>query len=318
MYHPYFRGRQNELIVIRDRAELLAKAGFVPIVEPVKEAINGLVRATNKVASFGGSTIVIVTPTCGDFAGKQAELARVLLTEFMDVPGLSFGVRIEPTSDLVDVAATCRDYDKVPLTIVHCGYPDGRSVAAALSGCARIAKHVFMDESCGKLYRKHFKTSERVLIRDGFKRRTNREYPLVEPFSELHVTFPDEGMTGFGDFLIVGDDYQEAGGPAYAVAIHLTYIDSQQDDEMFVLHFVSDTTDTPQDPAGKFAEALGKLVSEVERGDRPILRTSAVEEFLELHRNQHFPGLGIVKKLSMLHHIETLERHLRSQGSEGR
>ena len=30
-------------------------------------------------------------------------------------------------------------------------------------------------------------------------------------------------MDGFGDFLIVGDDYSDTGGPAYAVAIHLTF-----------------------------------------------------------------------------------------------
>jgi hypothetical protein len=35
-------------------------------------------------------------------------------------------------------------------------------------------------------------------------------------------------MDGFGDFLIVGDDYSESGGPAYAIAIHLTFITSCQ------------------------------------------------------------------------------------------
>ena len=67
-------------------------------------------------------------------------------------------------------------------------------------------------------------------------------------------------MSGFGDFLIVGDEYSESGGPAYTIAIHLTYIDFDQDEAMHVRHFLSDRQDTPKDPGGKFSEALTKLV----------------------------------------------------------
>jgi hypothetical protein len=110
---------------------------------------------------------------------------------------------------------------------------------------------------------------------------------------------------------MVGDDYSEGGGPAYAVVIHLTFIDSSKDEEMFIHHFKSDRHDTPTDPAGKFAEALTKLVAEVNRANTPIVRTAAVQEFLDLQTRRHFPGLGYVKKLSMSHHIETLARYLR-------
>lgn len=34
MYHPYFRGKQFELITIREMAPLLAARHFVPIIEP--------------------------------------------------------------------------------------------------------------------------------------------------------------------------------------------------------------------------------------------------------------------------------------------
>ena len=119
-------------------------------------------------------------------------------------------------------------------------------------------------------------------------------------------------MDGFGDFLIVGDDYSETGGPAYAVAIHLTFIDPDKDDAMQIYHFVSDRQDTPQDPAGKFAEALEKMISILKKKNSKIEETSAVQEFRELHRRGHFPGLGYIKKLSMNHHIETLARYFDS------
>ena len=64
------------------------------------------------------------------------------------------------------------------------------------------------------------------------------------------------------------------------------------------------------DPAGKFAQALNKLVKELESGKSKLLGTSAIKEFRELHTKGHFPGLGYVKKLSMKHHIETLADYL--------
>jgi len=134
----------------------------------------------------------------------------------------------------------------------------------------------------------------------------NAEYPPVETFSDLHVTYPEQGMDGYGDFLTVGDNYSEGGGPAYAVAIHLTFIDSDQDAAMFIYHFKSDTNDTPTDPAGKFAQALSKLIAKLDSGDSNLLETSAVLEFRDLHERGHFPGLGYVKKLSIKHHLETL------------
>ena len=119
-------------------------------------------------------------------------------------------------------------------------------------------------------------------------------------------------MNGFGDFLIVGDDYSESGGPAYAVAIHLTFIDADQDDSMFIYHFVSERQDTPTDPAGKFAEALDEMMATLNDRHSKVLETSAVQEFRLLHKQRHFPGLGYVKKLSMKHHIETLAHYFQT------
>jgi hypothetical protein len=117
-------------------------------------------------------------------------------------------------------------------------------------------------------------------------------------------------MDGFGDFLIVGDDYTEGGGPAYAVAIHLTFINPEKDEVMYIYHFVSDTKDTPTDPAGKFAQALNKLIAKLDTGASHLVETSSIVEFRKLHHEGHFPGLGQVKKLSLIHHIKTLADYL--------
>jgi hypothetical protein len=92
------------------------------------------------------------------------------------------------------------------------------------------------------------------------------------------------------------------------VAIHLTYI--KDDDEiMNICHFVSDNNDTPTNPAGKFAEALNKLIIRVDE-DEQIYKSNAYEKYKKLHEDGHYPGLGIVKKLSMQHHIEVLADYL--------
>jgi hypothetical protein len=96
------------------------------------------------------------------------------------------------------------------------------------------------------------------------------------------------------------------------VAIHLTFIDSEQDDAMQIYHFVSDSQDTPKDPAGKFAEALAKMIQKIDMPGSKVLQTAAVAEFRTLHKQGHFPGLGYVKKLSMNHHIETLASYFKT------
>jgi hypothetical protein len=49
----------------------------------------------------------------------------------------------------------------------------------------------------------------------------------------------------------------------------------------------------------------------LDKRNSKILETSAVKEFMDLHRQGHFPGLGHIKKLSMNHHIETLADYFR-------
>ena len=307
MYYPYFRGKQYELITIRESSKLLADSQFVPIIEPVKESTSGLERAVSEVSQAGGECILVVNPKCGSHCEDSKAIRSLVKTVFANFAGLSAGILLTSAMSATDAKTLCDQQANRPVTLVHYGFEDGRVLAEALADCPNVTRHVFVDGFCTKLYRRHFLNNTRILLKDGFKKRdSNRDYPNHESFSDLHVTFEDEGMNGFGDFLVVGKDFSEYGGPAYAVAIHLTYIDEQKDNEMFIYHFLSERINTPTDPAGKFAEAVSKLATEVEKDNSPILRSLAVQEFLDLHRTHHFPGLGYVKKLSMQHHIETL------------
>ncbi|HWM68733.1 MAG TPA: sce7725 family protein [Steroidobacteraceae bacterium] len=310
MYHPYVRGKQYELITIREMASVIATAGFTPIIEPVRETLSGLQKALEAVVEADGQAIVIVNPHHGELSADGTSLTQLLKDEF-NHPKIAAGILLKEgmtTEEALKYYGTHKDHGPV---FIHAGFSDAKTLAQRLSKPTARQWHVFDEGYCGKLYQKHFAGAHRVLLRDGFERKRNADYHIVEPFSDLHATYKDEGMDGFGDFLIVGDDFTEGGGPAYAVAIHLTYINPDQDDTMQVYHFVSKTQDTPLDPAGKFAEALSKMIETLDDPNSHVLETDAVEEFRDLHEQGHFPGLGYIKKLSMNHHIDTLADYLR-------
>lgn len=310
MYHPYFRGKQFELITIRETAQLMAESGFIPIIEPVRESLGGLRKALATVKEFEGEAIAIVNPHHGDHGEDGSDISSLLSGEFADDDSIIAGILLKKDMSVKEALECYEQHKDHGIALIHAGFTEAKSLADALGDDLPDIKNIFFESHCGKLYRKHFQSSQRVLLRDGFKRRRNADHPTMEEFSDLHVTFQEEGMDGFGDFLIVGDEYTEGGGPAYAVAIHLTFIDPEKDDAMYIYHFVSDTKDTPTDPAGKFAEALGALIKKLNTGKSKLLETVAVKEFRQLHAKGHFPGLGYVKKLSMKHHIETLAQYM--------
>lgn len=311
MYYPYFRGKQFELIAIRESAVVLAESNFCPIIEPVKETLNGLHKTLTEICRVYGRAVVVVNPLHGDHSRDGTGITDLLTDEYLDKPGISAGILLRADMTPAEAMACYAKHHAHQPMFIHAGFTEARELADLLGASLPQTRHAFFDNYCKKLYRRHYDGCFRVLIKDGFEKRKNAAHPPLEAFSDLHLTYPEEGMNGFGDFLIVGDDFSEGGGPAYAVAIHLTFIDPRKDDEMFIYHFVSTTRDTPTDPAGKFGQALDKLVEKYKSGTSYLYETTAIQELLVLHEKGHFPGLGVVKKLSMKHHIETLSTFLR-------
>ncbi len=316
MYHPYLRGKQYELIALRENAGLVSGAGMHPIIEPVRADLGALRRAIDALSESGAGCTVVVNPRVGEIRDRL----DFLMTEvFANRPSswarVEAGFYVHPETQLAEVSTFLAATGELDVSLVHGGFPDGAGLAAAVSGAPQLRRNVFLDGETGRLYRRHFPENDapRVLIRDGFKQQQkNSQYPESDHFSDLHVTFADERMSGFGDYLTVGDSFSESGGPAYAVAIHLTYLDREGD--MHTFHFVSDQTDSPTNPGGKFLEALAKLVAKVEERDSQVLRTRACEEFLSLYAREYYPGLGYVKKLSMQHHLELMSSVTQSGG----
>lgn len=315
MYHPYYRGKQFELLSIRENADLLQAAGFVPIVEPVKKSFRGLRNAITEVNDAGGEIVVVINPSVGDLAGDPESVLAFLRDESFIASPVVPGIIVTPGTTLDDILyLVSRIEDVSSLAVVHAGFTDGKALGSVIGELGAKIKHIFPDHASGLLYRRHFRNrgdDESIVVIDGHHRRNNADYKSLttEWFADVHLTYEEMGFNGFGDYLIVGDYYSSGGGPAWAVAIHICYIDPEDEDQLHVAHFVSDSNDSQVDPAGKFMEALAKLIAEVDLPTSKIYETKAIAEFRDLHSRAHYPGLGYVKKLSMGHHVETYAKY---------
>jgi len=314
MYYPFIRGKQFELLMLREMAPMISQWEFVPIIEPVRRNLTALRRTVKALIENNCRFILIVNPIVGELKNTDTLLNEIVHGDLRDYDNYSPGINLTSDHDLDDVKMLFKKYRLPEVALIHWGFKDGKGLSAMLQKQKMgVSEHIFVEHSTR--YRKHFQGYTRVVIEGGFEVINNKDYPDSEEFSELYLTYGDLGADAFGDFLIIGKQYKDGGGPAWAVAIHLTYKDSKADDIIAVKHYKSDTVDTRTDPAGKFLQALRKLNDDVRSPNSQILRTKAVEEYLRHYKRQHFPGLGYVKKLSMQHHLELMAHVLIEEGA---
>lgn len=304
MYFPYLRGRQFELIALRELVEKgVLSSRITPIIEPVKLS-STLVKTIEAYGENRKQLAIITNPKVGSFSSDAKEEKNQKLKEslsaclkennnilYMNLLRASSKPEkfIERHAD--NMGTICVDKGAVPVYESYFSETD-------------VKFNLIPDESG---FRRKVRKN-RVLLADKFnKQERNNDYIEIddEPFSEDHLYYSEDGYVGFADYSVVGEEYNETGFAPYAVAIHIVYFDA--DESLRVKHFVSDSNDDISDPAGKFQEALSKLV---EWNAEKKLDTVAMKEFEDLYRREAYPGLGTVKKLSIMHHLELIGRYL--------
>lgn len=306
MYFPYLRGRQFELIALRELVEnSLLSEKIIPIVEPVKLS-STLVTSIRTFNEADKKLALVLNPQVGSFYSDLNKEKNVTLKEkFLDsirydniikTLYLNFNSKTEldELSGKIDI----------PGMITICDNKDYIPIYEKVFSSKETYYNLIPDES---VFRRKIRRN-RVILNDKFKKQSrNTDYAEIvdEPFSDDHLYYIDDGYVGFSDYSIIGNEYNETGFAPYAVAIHIVYFD--EDQSLRIRHFVSDTNDDISDPAGKFEEAVRKLV---EWNNCAELDTLGINTFVEMYKNQVYPGLGTVKKLSLMHHIELMERFL--------
>mgnify|MGYP000883454449 CR=1 FL=1 len=313
MYFPYLRGRQFELIAVRELAEAsVLSDNVIPIIEPVR------------LSSTLNSTIIQVFCfiQCGNQDKKLAYIYNPKVgTLFEDARKDKIGTKLEELKKLV-----IEDKNVIKAIIIDSKVQKYIDELKAYNIESSDIMALCLERDVIPYYEKSFSSGasynvvpygpsfrrirgNRILIDDKFLRR-DRNVDYLEQdeefYSDDHLYYKEDGYIGFADYSIVGNDYQETGFAPYAVAIHIVYF-SNLDNSLRVKHFVSDTNDDISDPANKFGEAVAKLV---DWNKRMKLDTLGIRTFEDMHNTGAYPGLGVVKKLSIMHHIELMGKYL--------
>lgn len=315
MYFPYVRGRQYELLSLRELvANNLISKKIVPVVEPVKLSPT-LVNMMAEFIKANHPISIIRNPSVGTFLSdyqkvkqdsKEATYRDKFEEQYKDSNVIK-SVTIQNgchellnywgENDIVKkqdmlVIATNRDW----LWLYEKYFE---------SECPKFA--LIPDESA---FRRKIRRNK-VLLDDKFKKQErNADYQDItdEFFSDDHIYYKEDGFVGFSDYSIIGDEYSDSGFAPYAVAIHIVYF--ADDKSLRVKHFVSDSNEDIANPALKFYQAVEKLTKWY-RNEKPNLEmTFGLKTFLDHYDNQTYPGLGTVKKLSLMHHLELMSKYL--------
>ncbi|MBR0535865.1 MAG: sce7725 family protein [Clostridia bacterium] len=306
MYYPILRGRQNELLAIK---ELLNKSvlseKIIPIIEPVKLTPT-LVNTLGAFAEANREVALIRNPQVGSFktdaknpknAQYKEKLSDILLNQEIkrghiinkNTPSRIDNWRNNGVSDS-DIITLCTNPDFIKFYVETFQSSEGVKTLVPYSSAFRKIR------------------KGRILLEDKFNKKSRNQDYLDDPdefFSDDHLYYQDDGYVGFSDYSIIGSEYTESGFAPHAVAIHIVYFNEAH--ELRIRHFVSEDNEDITDPAKKFYQAVTQLV---EWNKTQRLDTIGIKTFEKIYEEQSYPGLGVVKKLSLMHHLELIGLYL--------
>lgn len=301
MYFPYFRGRQYELLALKElAAKRLITSSIHPVIEPVKliPALNSSLTAFN---SSNLSIGLILNPNVGDLT-EESETINQLLDRLDTNSVIIPSILLNESTEVVLQRLLQKNVSESN-TLVVLDNRDYVGTYRALFGSNPPKYTLSPDE------RQIRRASQnKVLFGNKFNKQSrNADYPDDEFFSDDHLYYREDGYLGFADYSIVGNEYIESGFAPYAVAIHIVYF--AEDNSMRIKHFISDSNDDISDVAGKFYEAVTKLNRWYINGQRRQL-TTGLQILLDHYDNRTYPGLPTLKKLSIMHHLELMGKYL--------
>ena len=296
MYFPYIRGRQYDLLALKEliqRGKLNKK--IFPVIEPVK-ASSTLYATLRMIRDNAVGAALIINPQVGYMIdGNVSEILEQCSGTL--IPAFVMEAELENKIEALDFHELTKIFviDNADNVEFYNNQMDSK-VLYSLMPDSRIFRRI--------------RANSRILLGDHFnKKHSNAEYLKEEDefFSDDIGYYEEEGYVGFSDYSIIGHEYDESGFLPRAVAIHIIYFD--ENGSLRIHHFVSDSNYGTEDVAGKYFEAVTKLRDWVLNGHERQM-TYALEKFMEHAETGYFPGLPTIKKLSIMHHIELVEGYM--------
>lgn len=307
MYLPYVRGKQYELIALRELVPAISATNTVsPIIEPVKRSTSTLLKTLQALAQGKVNFTLVINPREGELINRPNDILQVIQA-LNGYANFQIGV-IVTTEQRVRAAIQYLNEQNLQghrYTLIHNVDLTDTSPLEEFANAFNVQYNVInYGKIRGRRYHRNFPAETLITLEDQFNEQQKNADYLNHPeerFSEEHQYYQQDGYIGFSDFATIGGSFSEGGFLPYAVVIHLTFL---RDESIFVRHFVSDSNDDNANVPGKFAEALQHLVEWLNGNNH--FKSYAVEEFRQLHEQEHYPGLGSIKKLSLKHHIELI------------
>ena len=322
MYFPYLRGRQNELLCLRellDAGKLSSKV--IPIIEPVKFS-STLFSTLTKFIEMGHQVIVIRNPEEGSFRKESGDMIKNIEKESDEKKKEKIRKTLEGYKEVWNNPQIQKAYlvDDDVISMVREKKIDAKDVVMIN---IKKGNYRYYEEYGEEIIGKYTVVpkggdfediiEDDIIILEDSYRKAKRNIDYIENpdelFSRNHIVYKKRGFVGFSDFSMVGNDFDESGFAPLAIAIHIMYFGNR--DELKIHHFVSESNESISDPARKFEEAMNKLVN-WENFDI-IPKTIGLDNLIECYNIGKFPGLGVIKKYSLMHHIQMMGEYLEAR-----
>lgn len=303
MYFPYFRGRQYEMLALKElAAEGLLGKSIIPIVEPVK--LMSTFDTTLRVYAQKQFRIALIfNPAVGDFAG-DTNFVEEYAKRFGTVKGVIPALLMNEGADDTISALTAKGIaiSDIVTILNNRDFIGGYKAAFA----SAVPSYTLLPDE------REFRRAAnipKVTFKDNFEKKArNADYPEDSFFTDDHLFFAEDDYSGFGDYSIVGSEFTEGGFAPRVVTIHIAYFDV--DNTMRVRHFSSySNNEDISDVAGKFHEAVTLLAEWYCKGQQHQ-NTYALSVLLKHANDGYYPGLPTIKKLSIMHHLELVGKFL--------
>lgn len=322
MYLPYLRGRQNELLCLKELLEAdKLSSKVIPIIEPVKFS-STLFSTLAKFIETNHPVIVVRNPKVGSFRDELVEMRQKIEAETDEKKKEKLKLIVDGYQQVWNDEQIQRAYIVGDDVIAKIQNNKINAQDTIMINLDRGNYHYY-EEYGEEIFGKYTVVpkggdfedivEDNIIVLDDSYHKAKRNMDYIErpdeTFSRNHLVYKKRGFAGFSDFSIVGKEFEESGFAPVAIAIHIMYFGARE--EVKIHHFVSDTHERYSDPARKFEEAMIRLKEWEYFSDIP--KTMGLNQLLECYDMGKFPGLGVIKKYSLMHHIQMMGDYLEAK-----
>lgn len=315
MYHCYLRGKQNELLAIRESMFKIVSANMTVIVEPVRTNFKPLLECVKYVEKNDANFVLIINPCVsnGELTGNQAAMNN-LMQELLEIQAdITLGLIIDQTSTIDLLKDSFSTYPNNPFVLIHFGESSLVQHALRNLPTEQITKNIFISGQVSSNYINQFGSTPKVLLTDCFKKQSknaNYKHNKNEVFFDLSVTdqwCKQNNFSGFGDFSIIGNHYSDSGSTPRTVAIHLTYDKNNNDNTViYIYHFLSNERNDKEELQTLIEEAFNNIAAFSQKKPEIKIWSTACQDILKKIENNDKTNLGYLKKISIKHHFDLM------------